>query len=128
MQVHPLENAPARNVNILVTVDQNILHSGIVQHFLQGTKAIEFTREGLRDMTDLRLVHRNAVQAYKAVDFQRDELIDGRSGPTAELRTQLFDAREQMLVRQVLDLLKLCRRLELRQCGFVCEFNFACHG
>ncbi|QRA12847.1 hypothetical protein JMY07_10715 [Burkholderia thailandensis] len=69
----------------------------------------------LRDRAHLVLVERNAAQPHKAVDLEIDELVDRLPRPAPELRAQLLDARQQMLVRGVLDVVKLLRLRERRR-------------
>ena len=64
-------------------------------------------------------------QPHETVYFQIDELVDRVARPAAELGAQFLDAREQMLVRRVLDVLELLAVSEGRR--VVGEFEVFCH-
>src|SRR5690606_20375590 len=77
---------------------ENVFDGGVLEQVFERAQTRQLFGERLGQLPDLRLVESKPAQAHEAVDFDIDELLDGATRPASELRTELLDTAEQVIV------------------------------
>ena len=105
--------AAARDIDVAVAIDEDVLDARIFQERLQRAQAGELTAERLGHLAGLLLIDRHRMQADKTVELELHKLRNRRLGPAAKLRPQLLNAAEQVLIGMVLEIGKQLGMLQV---------------
>lgn len=106
------QHAAARHEHVVAAVDEDVLDVVVAQQVLQRPQAGQLLGQRCGHLAQLALVDGHPAQAHEAGHLDIHEFLDGGAGPAAELGAEFLDARQQVFVGLVLDVLEAFGRDE----------------